>query len=179
MAKIAIVAGSMVPGWDRPLRILVEELSRHDKVVVLTEKAYGATAANVLKGLLNRRKVFLRVLDFDRNLEERLLGLYVNVNPSLLVYLYRPNLVDGIAYDVGCIDVPGNLHGLEHLIPLARASSIPVVGFVRHCTNIGSSLLGLKCECIDKPAYTADKAYYTPTIKDLKNVLRSSKPWLW
>lgn len=179
MTRVAVIAGSVVPGWDKPLRILVEKLREHGKVTVLTERAYAGLIANALKDLLDKKNVFLRVLGFDRNLEERLLGLYVNINPDLLVYLYRPNVVNGVAYDVGCINVPKHLHGLERLIPLARASNIPIIGFVRHCTNIGSSLLGLECECMDEPTYTTDKAYYTPTTRDLKEVLRSDKSWLW
>jgi len=178
LIRIAIVTGSIVAGWDRALRLLVENAASYGKVFVLTEEAFARITANSLKGMLDRQTVFMRVLGFDKDIEERLLGLYIDTNPDVLVYLYRPNVVNGTAYDVGCTCVPKRLHGLEGLIPLAKASGVPVIGFVRHCTNIGSSLLGLQCECMNKPQYVVDKAYYVPDIDTLRKLLRSDEAWL-
>jgi len=179
LTRIAIVAGSIVAGWSKALRLLVEDAANYGKVFVLTEEAFARTTADSLKNILDKQTVFMRVLGFDKNIEERLLSLYVNTNPDVLIYLYRPNVVDGTAYDVGCTCVPRGLHGLEGLIPLAKASAVPVIGFVRHCANIGSSLLGLQCECMDKPQYVVDKAYYVPDIDTLRKLLRSDEAWLW
>lgn len=178
MTRIAIVTGSIVTGWGKALRLLVENATNYGKVFVLTEEAFAETTANSLRGILDKQTVFMRVLGFDKNIEERLLGLYVNTNPDVLIYLYRPNVVNGTAYDVGCTRVPRRMHGLEGLIPLAKASAIPVIGFVRHCANIGSNILGLQCECMNKPQYVVDKAYYVPDIDTLRELLRSDEAWL-
>ncbi len=153
------MAGSIVDGWTSSLRTLVSATARYGKVFVLTEKYFADKTARALGELLNSENVFLKVLGFRDNVEERLLGLYVDVHPQILLYLYRPLVLsNGKVYDYECIEAPSKYYKLEGLIPLAKASRTPVISIIRGCGNIGCSKAGLNCRCSDdhEPMYSVD-----------------------
>ncbi len=160
-------------GWTSDLRMLVSITARLGKVFVLTEKYFAGKVARALGELLGLENVFLRVLGFRDNVEERLLGLYVDVRPQILFYLYRPLILsNGEVYDYECIKAPSKYYRLEGLIPLAKASRIPVISIIRGCGNIGCSEAGLDCKCLDgyEPMYNVDVVLRG--LKDLELILK-------
>ncbi len=179
--RITIVTGSIVSGWERGLKTLIMNLAENNRVDVFLEETFAPIVARVLGE--NIRKVHLHVLGSKhKSIEEKILYVYSNTYPDIILLLYRPGISRGVFVDKDCIRVPREAVGAENIVKLANHGNIPVISIVRYCSNLGASLLEWndheECSCPSTDdGFKIDFTIYAPTISSIKKFLEENERW--
>ena len=179
--RITIVAGSVVSGWERGLKTIIMSLAENNRVDVFLEEPFAPIAARVLGE--NIRKIHLHVLGSrHRSFGEKILYVYSNTYPNIIILLYRPGISKGAYVDKGCIRVPREAIGAENIVKLANHGDAYIISIVRHCSNLGASLVNWtyleECNCPSTDdGFKIDFAVYAPSISSIKRFLEEGKQW--
>ncbi len=179
--RVTIVTGSIVNGWEMGLKTVIMNLAENNRVDVFLEEPFAPIAARVLGE--NIKKIHLHVLGSrHKSFEEKILYVYSNTYPNIIILLYRPGISGGVYVDKGCIRVPREAIGAENIVKLANHGDTPIISIVRHCSNLGASLVNWKnieeCHCPSTDdGFKIDFAVYAPTVSSIKRFLEEKKQW--
>ena len=175
------MTGSIVSGWEEGLKTIIMSLAERNYIDIFLEEPFAPIAARVLGDYI--RDVNLHVLGFKRKgFEEKILYVYSNTFPDIMILLYRPGISKGTYMDKGCIKVPSNVVGAENIVKLANHGDTPVISIVRHCSNLGASLIDWKgfreCDCPSTDnGFKIDLAVYAPTTNSIRMFIEEKKQW--
>ena len=177
--RVTIVTGSIVSGWEKALRTIIEKIARSSHVDIVLEESFAPIAARALGDQLGR--IRFHVLGFKRRgFEEKIMYIYSNTYPDILILLYRPGVTsNGVFIDGDCVRVPREAIGAERIARLAWNSGTFVVSIVRYCSNLGASLLSWKeCSCPSRDeGFRINHTVYAPNINSINEFLEAKKNW--
>ena len=177
--RVTIVAGSIISGWERALRTIIERIARSSHVDVVLEESFAPIAARALGKQLDR--IRFHVLGFKRRgFEEKIMYIYSNTYPDILILLYRPGIIgNGVFVDGDCMRVPREVIGAEKIARLAKNSGTLIVSIVRYCSNLGASLLSWKeCSCPSRDeGFRINHTVYAPNIGTINKFLEARRNW--
>ena len=177
--RVTIVAGSIISGWERALRTIIDKIARSSHVDIVLEESFAPIAARVLGNQLSR--IRFHVLGSKRGrFEDKIMYIYSNTYPDILILLYRPGVMgNGVFVDGDCVRVPREAIGAEKIARLAWNSGSLVVSIVRYCSNLGSSLLSWEeCSCLSRDeGFRINHTVYAPNIDSINRFLEAKKYW--
>jgi len=179
--RITIVAGSIIGGWEEGLRTLTLRLLENNHVDIVLEEVFAPIAARVLGDYV--RKIRLHVLGSKRRgFEEKIIYVYSNAYPDLLILLYRPGINNDTYVDENCIRVPHEAIGAENIVKLANHSNTPTISIIRYCSNLGASLINREifeeCECPSTDnGFKIDYTIHAPTPSSIRSFLEEKREW--